>query len=102
MQLILIVIISITFHWLCIAECGSIGDECSVARTGARGTCKLLTHADCNATFVQFLDDPSSVKICGFVENLAIFCCPNPPMNITAKLIPLPKRISQKSKQLYN
>lgn len=72
----------------------SIGESCSVARSGAAGICKVIN--DCPAVIDEIVNQGLFPAQCGFRGREQIVCCPEPikKKNTTT---PAPTRISQQS-----
>lgn len=56
---------------------GSVGDSCSVARTGAPGTCRDLNQ--CQPVIDEIAETRLLPVRCGQRGRDHIICCPNPP-----------------------
>lgn len=72
-----------------------IGDDCQVARSGARGECKIIN--DCMEVVDQIVKEGLFPTPCGFRGRDQIVCCPKK-IQLTTTTTPAPARISQKSK----
>lgn len=55
---------------------GSVGDSCPVARTGAAGTCRIIT--ECKPVIDEIVKLGLFPTGCGFRGSEQIICCPNP------------------------
>lgn len=85
------------FHIAClilVTNSLNVGDDCQVARSGAKGVCKIINEC------VEVIDDIRKNNLyptqCGFRGRDQIVCCP---VKIVIKptVIPDATRISQKS-----
>lgn len=75
-----------------------VGDSCKVARTGGRGTCKIID--DCPTVINEIVKLSLYPTSCGFVGHKQIVCCPSPPSATTTTPPPIITRISQRSKSI--
>lgn len=73
-----------------------VGDSCTVARTGAIGTCKIAD--DCSQVNDEIRRQSLYPTICGFSERELIICCPITQTSMTTKSTTPPIRISERSK----
>lgn len=74
--------------------CLNVNDDCDVARSGAKGKCRLLK--DCPEVVDDIVNKGLYPTQCGFRGREQIVCCAVPIENkITTT--PVPTRISQKS-----
>lgn len=73
-----------------------VGEGCSVARSGAPGTCKLID--DCPVVINEITKQSLFPTSCGFLGHRQIVCCPNPATTTTTPKPTGPLRISQRSK----
>lgn len=74
--------------------CLDVNDNCQVARSGARGKCKLLK--DCPEVVDDIVKKGLYPTQCGFLGREQIVCCAVP-MEEKITTTPDPSRISQKS-----
>lgn len=73
---------------------GNVGDSCQVARSGAQGICKVIT--ECQEVITDIVKKGLYPTQCGFLGRDQIVCCPAP-IRVTTEIIPIARRISQKS-----
>lgn len=92
-----LLIFTITLGCICYGQL-DVGDNCSVARSGAIGTCILID--DCPKVIAEIVQQSLFPTSCGFKELKQIVCCPNEVKITTTTPAPSPTRISQKSKIL--
>lgn len=90
----LLFIVSYCVGILPLILCLDVGDKCDVARSGAKGECKVLK--DCPEVVDDIVNKGLYPTQCGFHGREQIICCAMPIQNkITTT--PVPTRISQKS-----
>lgn len=81
---------------LCFTQ--NIGDDCQVARSGARGVCRIINN--CQEVIEDIRKDNLFPTQCGFRGRDQIVCCPIP-VSVTTTTTPAPIRISMKSMENY-
>lgn len=100
---LVVVCVFVLFQCLCqINGQQYVGDQCTVARTGAIGTCKLID--ECPAVITEIIQNHLYPTSCGFVGRKQIVCCPRPATKppITTKPPHIVNRISAKSMSFIN